>query len=331
MCLGDKPLNVRINSYGGSLFAGHAMMSALKRYPGKVTAYVDGIAASAATLVAMGADRVVMPSNAMMMIHNPAFSVSGVFEQKDLEKMGGSLAEMKKASIAAYQTKTKLSAEAIAEIMDEETWMTAAAAKEYGFADEVRGEVKFELEKNNLVANGLSVPLNCLPGGAQIVNLVKNNGQEAEKKVNDKEKSLFNAVRDFFGASEAAQNAAGKEPLTLAALKADYPDLYREAKSEGAKAERERLKAIDDIAGALPRELVNKAKFESGQTAAELALLAARDAAEAGRAFMAAAKTDAADAGADAVAAGAGAAPLNEGEERANLVNLMVRSFGGAE
>src|SRR5690606_28973282 len=110
--LGDiKELLVYINSPGGDVFAGQAIYSMLKRHPAKVTVYVDGLAASAASIVAMAGDRVIMPRNAMMMIHRPWTIVAGNAETlrrvaDDLEKVGESL-------LAVYETKTGMERERI--------------------------------------------------------------------------------------------------------------------------------------------------------------------------------------------------------------------------
>ena len=134
---GVSDLTVRINSRGGSVFDAQAMYSALKKYKAKKTVVIDGIAASAASLVAMAGDIVVMPENAMLMIHNPAAMLEGAAEAEDLRKEADALDKIKVAVIAAYRDKTGLSDAELSAIMTDETWLTAEEAVAKGFADVV--------------------------------------------------------------------------------------------------------------------------------------------------------------------------------------------------
>jgi ATP-dependent Clp protease protease subunit len=139
--LGDvKALNIFINSGGGDVFAGQAIHSMLKRHAAVKTVYIDGLAASIASVIAMAGDKIIMPKNAMMMIHNAWTIAAGNKEYfrklaDDMDKIDGSI-------VAAYEGKTGLDADAIRGLMDAETWMTADEAKERGFADEIEQEKK---------------------------------------------------------------------------------------------------------------------------------------------------------------------------------------------
>lgn len=131
---------LRINSPGGNVFEGQAMHSALKNHPAEVVAHIDGIAASIASVIAMGADKVIMPENAMMMIHNPWGGVMG--DAAEIRKMAETMDKIKESLVSAYQGKTGLSRAKISKLMDEETWMTAKEAKKLGFADEISEEIQ---------------------------------------------------------------------------------------------------------------------------------------------------------------------------------------------
>lgn len=135
--LGDiSTLNVYINSPGGDVFAGQAIHSMLKRHKAKVNVYVDGLAASIASVVAMAGDKVIMPKNAMMMIHNPWCMAWG--NSADFRKVADDLDKISESIKEAYMSKaTELSLDDITEIMDEETWLTADDCMTYGFADEI--------------------------------------------------------------------------------------------------------------------------------------------------------------------------------------------------
>lgn len=134
--LGDiETLNVYINSPGGDVFAGQAIYTMLKRHKAKVNVYIDGLAASIASLIAMAGDKVIMPENAMMMIHNPWAFASG--NANDFRKLADDLDKIRESMIVAYQKKTGLEKSKIIDIMDAETWLTAQECKEKGFADEI--------------------------------------------------------------------------------------------------------------------------------------------------------------------------------------------------
>ncbi len=151
-----EKIELRINSYGGDMYAGLALMSFLRSHPAKVTAYVDGIAASAATLILMGADERIMPANAMIFIHNPA---SGAFgESKTLAKLARDLDEQREAVIAGYAEVTGQPREAIIKLMDDATWMSAKRAKQLGFVTHVqRRAVAASLEDDAVVINGCAM------------------------------------------------------------------------------------------------------------------------------------------------------------------------------
>ena len=139
--LGDiDTLNIYINSPGGSVFQGQAIYSQLKRHKAHKNVYVDGIAASIASVIAMAGDTVYMPKNAMMMVHNPWDIVMGNAE--DMRKHADSLDKIRGALVAAYMSRLegKTSEETLSDLMDAETWLTAQECLDYGFADELLEE-----------------------------------------------------------------------------------------------------------------------------------------------------------------------------------------------
>lgn len=105
----------------------------LKEYPGNVTIKIDGIAASAASLIAMAGDNILMSPVSMMMIHNPLTMAVG--NADDMQKAAAMLDEVKESIINAYELKTGLSRAKLSHLMDDETWMNAVKAVELGFAD----------------------------------------------------------------------------------------------------------------------------------------------------------------------------------------------------
>ena len=121
----------------------------LKEYSGDVVVKIDGLAASAASVIAMAGDKVVMSPVAMMMCHNPSTQAFG--DRVDMQKAMAMLDAVKESIINAYEIKTGLSRTKLSHMMDAETWMDAYSAKELGFADEIIGEVDEQVPRNKLV------------------------------------------------------------------------------------------------------------------------------------------------------------------------------------
>ena len=155
------PVTVRINSGGGEIIAASVIRSMLTEYPGKVTARIDGLCASAATMVAMGADEVLMQDTSYFMIHDPGYSMLvGWLDSTTLTELSDHLKRMKGGLVDAYVYRTGLQSEEIARMMRNETWMTAKEAVELGFADEVIHGGK-PARMNASVANAILNSVNC--------------------------------------------------------------------------------------------------------------------------------------------------------------------------
>ena len=132
---GKGNITVWINSPGGDVFAAAQIYNMLRDYKGAVTVKIDGLAASAASVIAMAGDEVLVSPVAMMMIHNPATIAMG--NAKEMERAIGMLNEVKESILNAYETKTGLNRVKISHMMDEETWFNAKKAVELGFADKI--------------------------------------------------------------------------------------------------------------------------------------------------------------------------------------------------
>ncbi|ESA58719.1 TPA: head maturation protease, ClpP-related [Streptococcus pyogenes] len=132
----NSDIVLEVNSNGGLVTVGSEIYTALRNYKGKVTAEITGMAASAASVAVMGADKVVMSPTAQMMVHKALFNwVSG--NSDDLDKASNALKSSDKAIVNAYVAKTGLSEDEIMDLMRNETFMSAQDAVEKGFADEV--------------------------------------------------------------------------------------------------------------------------------------------------------------------------------------------------
>lgn len=135
-----KKLTVRINSPGGSVVDGYSIYNMLRAHGAEITVRVDGIAASIASVIAMAGNRIVMPANALMLVHNPLVGVMGNAEE--LRKVASDLDKIAEGILNIYQARTRLDKATLTKLMDEETMMTAQEALSYGFATEVISEEK---------------------------------------------------------------------------------------------------------------------------------------------------------------------------------------------
>lgn len=141
---GEGDITVWINSPGGDCVAASQIYSMLMDYKGNVTIKIDGIAASAASVIAMAGTKVLMAPTALMMIHNPATMAFG--DHEDMQKAIEMLDEVKESIINAYELKTGQSRAKLSHLMDAETWMNANKAIELGFADDILTDEKLAVD-----------------------------------------------------------------------------------------------------------------------------------------------------------------------------------------
>jgi ATP-dependent protease ClpP protease subunit len=130
-------IDLHINSPGGQVFEGAAIYNAIKRHAATVTSYVDGIAASIASVIALAGAKVVMAKNALFMMHNPSGITLGTSE--DMRKTADVLDKIRDTMVGAYIEKSRKTAAEIVALLDNETWLNADEAKAAGFVDEVAG------------------------------------------------------------------------------------------------------------------------------------------------------------------------------------------------
>lgn len=139
---GKGPVTIFLNSPGGDCIAASQIYTMLMDYESEVTVKIDGIAASAASVIAMAGTKVLMAPTALMMIHNPMTGAYG--NHSDMEKAIEMLDEVKESILNAYEIKTSLSRAKLSHLMDSETWMNANKAIELGFADDILTDEKKE-------------------------------------------------------------------------------------------------------------------------------------------------------------------------------------------
>lgn len=253
-------IDLHINSPGGEVFAGISIYNMLERHKATITVTIDGIAASMASVVAMAGDTIIMPENAMMMIHDPAGIVIGT--SKDMRDLAAALDKMKAAMITAYASKaTDLSRDEIAAIMAAETWLTAQEAVDKGFADEVEEPVAmaatFDLSKfkNAPAVAGRAPRGNAHQPGQQERSMTEAEKAAAAKLAADAKaeaEAEAKAKTDAEATAKAAAEAAAKggaetaeqmQARITAEVKARHEEIVALCKIAGAPA-----KALDYIA-----------------------------------------------------------------------------------
>lgn len=221
-----KDITLRINSPGGDIFAAQAIYNVLKAYPGKVTAHIDGICASAATVVACGAGKVIMPRNALYMIHNPMACVFDMLDAEALSKMADTLAKVKETVVNVYKDRAgdKMSADEIIRLMNEETWMSAEEALDKGLIDEIDDyAIDAQMKSGLVVVNSISMPVK---------------DREAEK------------IRQVMEARKRKGTNKMNDSDLISKLKALLGDKPKEPKEDiKAAAERQRITDIEALAG----------------------------------------------------------------------------------
>ena len=194
-----KPLTLRINSPGGDVFAAQAIYNQLKAYTGNITAYIDGMAASAATIITCAADRVVMPDNAIFMIHNPMVGVCDYLNENQLKDIASQLSTVKQTIINVYLKKCHdVTENKLKKMMDAETWMTAQDAVAYGFADELDSGIEIENSISNgvMIVNNMACNLQRFHNTKQLEKIIGRHGKDDENMNENKLMAILQDIKD---------------------------------------------------------------------------------------------------------------------------------------
>lgn len=332
--LNGKDVTVRINSGGGDVFAAHAIHNQLIAYKGKVTVVIDGLAASAATIIAVAGDRIIMPSNALFMIHNPAIGLSDYYGAEELAQAVNALNAIKDSIVAAYRKRCKVSAEEIAAMMDAETWMGAAECLEKGFVDEINGSVRPVLNGNSLIVNSVQFDT-CKFKNTDALKACINHKMEG-KTMSKLEEILNGLGLKVVDESQPTASAPAQNVVP-------QPAVNQEAIAKAAvEAERQRvadLEALDSGDNAAVTAIINQAKAD-GKTAADVqpyidAVKALPPVQNAAQKVVADMIDDAKTSGAEGIGSGAidEAALEKAADEKAmdNMVKVMNKKLGGAK
>ena len=242
--LGGKDVTVRINSGGGDVFAAHAIHNQLVAYKGRVTVVIDGLAASAATIIAVAGDRIIMPSNALFMIHNPAIGLSDYYGADELLKAAEALNTIKDSIVAAYRKRCKASAEELAAMMDAETWMGAAECLEKGFVDEIQGSVSPVLNGSSLIVNSINFDVKNFKNQDALKACL--NKKVEVQSMNNKLEAFLNSLGLKLDDNQQAAPAQNAAP----AVHEPQPVIDAEQIAKNAvEAERQRVAALEAMDG----------------------------------------------------------------------------------
>lgn len=259
-----KEITIRLHSGGGDVFVALGIYNQLKSLSAKKTVYIDGLCASAATIIACAGDVVKIPTSALYMIHDPTVTAYASFGIEDLDRVKNMLEKCKLSIIEVYKTKVSLTDNEISKMMNEETWLLGEETLLHGFADEVLTQkVSFQNNGKFLIANNLYTDLSKFKNIPKDIELVEN--------------LTLPSVEDKL--IEEPQNEESEVIMNLEELKNKYPDLVNqiknegitEGKEEGVKEERTRLQDLHKIRNRVDKKLLDKAMFDEPMDAKTLA------------------------------------------------------------
>lgn len=328
-------ITVKLNSCGGDLYTGIAIHNALKALSGEVNVVVEGIAASAASVIMCAGDTVTVYPGSLVMIHGVSVFLWDALNIQDMKQLMKGMDASERAVAEIYNAKTGIAVETLRSMMAKETWLTGREALEKGFADSVLEDgddpdMSMSRDRKVLYVNGIGhnvEGLRHIPGTIPI------------------QKSAKPAARPAANTrptNQAAKPKGGKNHMTLEELKAQEPDLVSQieqaatnaaqaqANADAVTAERKRLADIDSIAASIPDpQLVHDAKYgDNPCTAQELCFRVMQQSAASGQNFLANYEKDGAASGAEGVSAAPnGGAGVNQEEQDAADIQAVVAAY----
>lgn len=335
-------VTVKLNSCGGDLYTGIAIHNALKALSGEVNVVVEGIAASAASVIMCAGDTVTVYPGSLVMIHGVSVLLWDSLNIQDMKQLIKGMDASERAVAEIYDGKTGLGVDTLRSMMTKETWMTGREALEKGFADAIKEDeddpdMSMSRDRKVLYVNGIGhnvEGLRNIPGTIPIQKSAKPAARPAANKR---------------PTNKAAKPEGGKNHMTLEELKAQEPDLVSQIEqaavgaataqtTDAVAAERQRLAAIDSIAASIPdQKMVHDAKYgDNPCTAQELCFRVMQQSAAAGQQFLTNYTADGAASGAANVgAAPNGGSPSTQAEQDAADIQAVVAAYnqtkGGAK
>lgn len=276
-------IEVHLNSGGGDVFAAQTIGARLKAHKAHTKCYIEGFAASAATIIASYCDEVIIANGATYMMHMPAMGGFGYYDEPDLLDMVEALRKITDGIVAVYAGKTGKTAEEIRQLMEATTWYNAEEAVANHFADALMFDFSVGMEATDsglVVVNHVAMPftLDELPE-----TIVKNSLRAP-------------AAEDFYNNHQKGRNENMEKITTIDELRAAYPELVGQIENTAAErataSERQRIQDIEalDMPGA--ESIVNAAKFEKPIPAADVALAVVAAAKQSGKNWLAQRESD---------------------------------------
>lgn len=328
-------ITVKLNSCGGDLYTGIAIHNALKALTGEVNVVVEGIAASAASVIMCAGDTVTVYPGSLVMIHGVSVVLWDSVNIQDMKQLIKGMDASERAVAEIYNGKTGIATETLRSMMTKETWLTGREAVEKGFADTLKEDeddpdMSMSADKKVLYVNGVKHNIEGLHNVPGTIPIQRSANPAARPAAN--KRPTNKAVKKPEG---------GKPNMTLEELRAQEPDLVsqieqdarnaaQQANADAVAAERQRIEAIDSIAASIPDpQLVHDAKYgENPCTAQELCFRVMQQSAKSGQQFLANYTADGAASGADGVGAAPNSgAPVNQQEQDAADIQAVVTAY----
>lgn len=319
---GKSKITIKLNSCGGDLYTGIAIHNALKGLTGHKTVIVEGIAASAASVIACAGDDVQVYPGSLVMIHGVAGLFFDYMTLGDLKKAVKAFDADERAVAEIYKAKTGIEVETLRNMMTNETWMTGSQAIEKGFADTLLGsgnepKMQMSADKRVMMVAGVRHDVHAfrnIPGNIPIFN-----------------------ETDAASVTAGNKNKTEVTNMTEKELREQYPDIVASiektaadnARTEATAAERARLKGIESIEAQIgDKSLVQNAKYgDTPCDAAQLALAAMQAQSKLGSAFLQKMEADSSASGADEVAGKPNGGNADDGDETAAVVANAVKAY----
>ena len=317
---GKSEVVIKLNSCGGDVYTGIAIHNALKGLSGHKTVIVEGLAASAASVIACAGDEVQVYPGSIIMIHGVSTMFVDWMTLADLKKAVKSVDSVERALAAIYSAKTGIEEDTLRSMMSNELWMTGAQAVEKGFADTLLGDngltASVSADKHMLLVAGVRHDVRAFRNIPGDIPVIKETDAEPVTAGNKNQNQ------------EVIQ-------MTEQELRVQHPELVAQiesaamerARTEAAAAERKRIQDIESIEAQIAdKSLIDAAKYgEKPCDAAQLALMAMRRNAQLGQTFLNGLEKDAEASGTQTVASVQNGGNPDEGESE--TAKLMANAF----
>lgn len=194
---GGEDITLNLNSEGGSVFAGNEIYSMLKQYTGKVVVNINGLSASIASVLMLGADVINMSPSASIMIHKASGGASGTTD--DMKKAINALSSIEKTIVSLYHKRTGLSKDRLARMMTNETWFTAEEALELGFVDNILDEADYSQTADTSLVAQYKTRVSDAENFSSVIAELKN--QLKEEKM-ENQTSLLEKIKNILGSDK---------------------------------------------------------------------------------------------------------------------------------